>query len=83
MPSHSAGVECVSRFVKGSSDTLPDTRNPVFTDAQRRTERASTGEAGPWHDPRQDGLPSRRLHRDGRDRRKRRGTARHQPRAAG
>lgn len=52
----SAGVECVSRFVKGSSDSLPDTRNPVFTDAQRRTERASTGEAGPWHDPRQDGL---------------------------
>jgi acetyl-CoA C-acetyltransferase len=51
----SAGVECVSRFVKGSSDSLPDTRNPLFADAQRRTERASSGEAGPWHDPREDG----------------------------
>src|ERR1700729_1306568 len=26
----SAGVECVSRFVKGNSDSLPDTRNPRF-----------------------------------------------------
>jgi acetyl-CoA C-acetyltransferase len=55
----SAGVECVSRFTKGSSDSLPDTRNPVFADAQARTERASTGEdqgSGPWHDPRADGL---------------------------
>jgi acetyl-CoA C-acetyltransferase len=52
----SAGVECVSRFTKGSSDSLPDTRNPVFADAQSRTERASTGDAGPWHDPRADGL---------------------------
>jgi acetyl-CoA C-acetyltransferase len=55
----SAGVECVSRFVKGSSDSLPDTRNPVFADAQRRSERASSGQvegSGPWHDPREDGL---------------------------
>ena len=53
----SAGVECVSRFAKGSSDSWPDTRNPLFADAQRRSERASSGEAeGPWHDPRQDGL---------------------------
>ncbi len=51
----SAGVECVSRFAKGSSDSLPDTHNPVFADAQGRTERASSGEAGSWHDPRQDG----------------------------
>jgi acetyl-CoA C-acetyltransferase len=51
----SAGVECVSRFVKGSSDSRPDTQNPVFTDAQRRTERASGGGVGPWHDPREDG----------------------------
>src|SRR3954470_17414364 len=29
----SAGVETVSRFVKGSADSLPDTRNPVFDDA--------------------------------------------------
>jgi acetyl-CoA C-acetyltransferase len=52
----SAGVECVSRFAKGSSDSWPDTRNPLFADAQRRAERASSGEAGPWHDPREDGL---------------------------
>jgi acetyl-CoA C-acetyltransferase len=51
----SAGVECVSRFVKGSSDSLPDTKNPLFGDAHIRTERAATGEAGPWHDPRTDG----------------------------
>src|ERR1700761_8923578 len=34
----SAGVECVSRFVKGSSDTLPDTMNPLFGEAQARTD---------------------------------------------
>jgi len=52
----SAGVECVSRFAKGSSDSLPDTKNPRFADAQSRTDRARSGGAGPWHDPRQDGL---------------------------
>ena len=55
----SAGVECVSRFAKGSSDSWPDTKNPLFAGAQRRTERASSGEvqgSGPWHDPREDGL---------------------------
>ncbi len=51
----SAGVECVSSFAKGSSDSLPDTRNPRFGEAAQRTERAGTGEAGPWHDPRADG----------------------------
>jgi acetyl-CoA C-acetyltransferase len=51
----SAGVECVSRFAKGSSDSWPDTKNPLFADAQGRTDRARSGEAGPWHDPRQDG----------------------------
>ena len=51
----SAGVECVSRFAKGSSDSLPDTQNPAFSEAQNRTERTSAGEAGPWHDPREDG----------------------------
>jgi acetyl-CoA C-acetyltransferase len=50
----SAGVECVSRFTKGSSDSLPDTHNSRFSEAQFRTVRASTGEAGPWHDPRAD-----------------------------
>jgi acetyl-CoA C-acetyltransferase len=52
----SAGVECVSRFVKGSSDSLPDTRNPLFAGAESRAERARSGGAGPWHDPREDGL---------------------------
>jgi len=33
----SAGVETVSRHVKGSSDSLPDTVNPLFDDAQART----------------------------------------------
>jgi acetyl-CoA C-acetyltransferase len=51
----SAGVECVSRFGKGSSDSLPDTRNPVFAEAAERTAaRAEAGSAS-WHDPRSDG----------------------------
>src|SRR5260221_341622 len=32
----SAGVECVSRFGKGSSDSWPDTKNPVFAGAEER-----------------------------------------------
>jgi acetyl-CoA C-acetyltransferase len=52
----SAGVECVSRFVKGSSDSLPDTKNPLFSDAEARAVFAASGEAPPWHDPREDGL---------------------------
>ena len=51
----SAGVECVSRFVKGSSDSWPDTHNAAFADAEGRTQRATEGGAGPWHDPRADG----------------------------
>jgi acetyl-CoA C-acetyltransferase len=50
----SAGVECVSRGVKGTSDTLPDTKNPIFDAAQARTVETATAET-PWHDPRQDG----------------------------
>ena len=52
----SAGVECVSRFARGSSDSWPDTKNPVFGEAKERTERAAAGGAGTWHDPREDGL---------------------------
>jgi acetyl-CoA C-acetyltransferase len=54
----SAGVETVSRFTKGSSDSWPDTRNPLFDDAVSRTaDRAEHGSGGdPWHDPRGDGL---------------------------
>jgi acetyl-CoA C-acetyltransferase len=50
----SAGVECVSRFVKGSSDSLPDTKNPVFGDAEARTVATAEAETR-WHDPREDG----------------------------
>jgi len=50
----SAGVEMVSRYAKGSSDSHPETRNPLFAEAQQRTtERAETD--GEWHDPREDG----------------------------
>ena len=50
----SAGVECVSRSANGSSDSWPDTMNPIFADAaQRNVEMAKSGEV--WHDPRQDG----------------------------
>jgi acetyl-CoA C-acetyltransferase len=51
----SAGVECVSRLARGSSDSWPDTKNPVFGEAKERTERAAAGGAGTWHDPREDG----------------------------
>ncbi len=49
----SAGVETVSRFVNGSSDSHPGTKNPRFDEAGRRTfARAQNAEG--WHDPRQD-----------------------------
>jgi acetyl-CoA C-acetyltransferase len=50
----SAGVECVSRFTTGSSDSWPDTHNPLFADAEARSARLSDGGAPTWHDPRQD-----------------------------
>ncbi|WP_031509722.1 acetyl-CoA C-acetyltransferase [Streptomyces megasporus] len=51
----SAGVEMVSRSVKGTSDGLPDTHNPLFAEAEARTAaRAEAGGEG-WHDPREDG----------------------------
>ena len=50
----SAGVECVSRFSKGSSDSLPDTMNPVFGPAEARTAEQALGGAEIWHDPRDD-----------------------------
>jgi acetyl-CoA C-acetyltransferase len=52
----SAGVETVSRHVKGSSDSLPDTTNPLFADAGARTATAAQGGAEGWHDPREDGV---------------------------
>ncbi|MGX1758718.1 acetyl-CoA C-acetyltransferase [Streptomyces lydicus] len=52
----SAGVETVSRSVKGSSDGLPDTHNPLFADAEARTAARAEHEGADWHDPREDGL---------------------------
>src|ERR1700722_1456579 len=50
----SAGVETVSRFVKGSSDTLPDTMNPLFKQAEAVTAERALGGGGAWRDPRLD-----------------------------
>src|SRR5215813_3659866 len=49
----SAGVETVSRFANGSSDSWPDTHNAVFADAEARTAEAAQG-AESWHVPRED-----------------------------
>src|ERR1700748_3312196 len=51
----SAGVECVSRLVNGSSDSWPDTHNAVFANAEVRTQGRAAGGGGGWHDPREDG----------------------------
>ena len=50
----SAGVETVSRFVKGTSDHLPDTKNPIFDEAMARTARTAEGGVD-WQDPREGG----------------------------
>ncbi len=50
----SAGVETVSRFDKGNSDSWPNTKNPLFDAAQKRSAAAAAG-AEEWHDPRADG----------------------------
>ena len=53
----SAGVEAVSRSVKGSSDGLPDTMNPVFAEAGARTAATAAMTGAPvWSDPRESGL---------------------------
>ncbi len=64
----SAGVEAVSRSIRGSSDNPPvdpgaDPRakdsnpwpNPTFATARARTERRAAGAEGDWSDPRVDG----------------------------
>ena len=50
----SAGVETVSRFAKGSSDGMPDTKNKVFADAEARAAEMEKGNFT-WDDPRADG----------------------------
>jgi acetyl-CoA C-acetyltransferase len=52
----SAGVEMVSRFAHGNSDSHPNTRNPVFDEARQRTEDRAQDPSAEWHDPRLDGL---------------------------
>jgi acetyl-CoA C-acetyltransferase len=49
----SAGVETVSRFDRGSSDSWPNTHNPVFAEAEARTVETAQG-SDEWHDPRED-----------------------------
>ncbi|HVF19170.1 MAG TPA: acetyl-CoA C-acetyltransferase [Mycobacteriales bacterium] len=51
----SAGVEMVSRYVKGNSDSLPDTTNPLFEDAKARGAKRAEGGTPAWSDPRADG----------------------------
>ncbi|MCE7008628.1 acetyl-CoA C-acetyltransferase [Kibdelosporangium philippinense] len=51
----SAGVETVSRFAKGSSDSWPDTHNPLFADAEARTASVAASGASSWEDPRSSG----------------------------
>jgi acetyl-CoA C-acetyltransferase len=51
----SAGVETVSRYQFGTSDHIPNTKNPKFAEAQARTEKYAEG-GQDWHDPRTDGL---------------------------
>ncbi|MET3963215.1 acetyl-CoA C-acetyltransferase [Marmoricola sp. OAE513] len=51
----SAGVEMVSRYQFGTSDHIPNTKNPKFEDAQARTTKYAEG-GQDWHDPREDGL---------------------------
>src|SRR3954465_2505600 len=55
----SAGVEMVSRFVKGNSDAIPDTQNPKFEAAAAKVAKAAESGAESWRDPREDGeLPA-------------------------
>ncbi|HKS44652.1 MAG TPA: acetyl-CoA C-acetyltransferase [Amycolatopsis sp.] len=51
----SAGVETVSRFARGSSDSWPDTHNPLFADAEARTAQVAAEGAETWTDPRTEG----------------------------
>jgi len=51
----SAGVETVSRFAKGNSDSLPDTHNPLFAEAAARTVATAESGTDTWTDPRADG----------------------------
>jgi acetyl-CoA C-acetyltransferase len=47
----SAGVEMVSRYIKGNSDSLDDTMNPRFEEAQARTQKMAEQGADSWEAP--------------------------------
>jgi len=53
----SAGVETVSRYVRGTSDTIPgqDLTNPRFAEARARSEATAVSTGAGWRDPREDG----------------------------
>ncbi|MET7803715.1 acetyl-CoA C-acetyltransferase [Micromonospora chersina] len=60
----SAGVETVSRYARGNSDTLPPEaqalvgggwENPRFAEARERSKARAQGGAEVWTDPREDG----------------------------
>jgi acetyl-CoA C-acetyltransferase len=60
----SAGVETVSRYVRGNSDGLPTDaqalvggpwQNPVFDQARQRSDERAAGGAPIWTDPRESG----------------------------
>ncbi|WP_314034627.1 acetyl-CoA C-acetyltransferase [Dietzia sp. CH92] len=52
----SAGVETVSNFAAGTSDHIPDTKNPAFFEAMDITAKRAEGGADTWTDPREKGL---------------------------
>ena len=62
----SAGVEAVSRYMHGASDTGP--HNEAFSEAEARTAERAAGGAATWEPPVR---PARHLHRHGPDRRER------------
>ena len=64
----SAGVETVSRYLKGSSDAIPDTQNPIFAGATTRVAAAAANGATSWTDPRGQRGAARRVHRHGTNR---------------
>jgi acetyl-CoA C-acetyltransferase len=51
----SAGAESVSRYDRGKSDGMPDTKNPVFASAMRASADRAIADAAQWADPREAG----------------------------
>ena len=68
----SAGVESVSASAAGHSDGMPDTYNPLFSDAMRLTEELAPGWRRPVARPPRGRPAAGRLRRDGPDRGERR-----------